>query len=36
MPLVHLLRPLFAAGELTPPPEGTFVKDDGISMKLGT
>jgi hypothetical protein len=36
MPLVHLLRPPFTTGELTPPAEGTFVKVEGISVKPGT
>jgi hypothetical protein len=33
MPLVHLLRPPFATGELTPPPEGIFVNTEGISVR---
>jgi hypothetical protein len=36
MPLVHLLRPPFANGELTPPPEGIFVKADGMVVNPGT
>jgi hypothetical protein len=35
VPLVHLLWPPFAASELTPPLEGTFVKAGGISVKSG-
>jgi hypothetical protein len=34
--LAHLLRPLFAAGELTPLPEGIVVNIKGIVMNLGT
>jgi hypothetical protein len=36
VPLVHLLRPPFTAGELPPPPEGIFVNTEGTSVKPGT
>jgi hypothetical protein len=36
MPLEHLLRPPFAADELTPPPEGLVVNREGIVVNPGT
>jgi hypothetical protein len=36
VPFVHLLRPPFAAGELTLPPEGTVVNSQGHMCKPGT
>jgi hypothetical protein len=36
VPLAHLLRLPFTAGELTPPPEGIVVNTEGIVVNPGT